>query len=200
MPARASIVNGDFETGDFTGWDINDSVVPTAIPISAAVSTFNGSQVAQMQYAGDQAGILAGAISQDFVASAGQLLKFQMYMRLESDAATGQPSGNHIFRGSLTNLDTNSTLPFVTYTTPGTGPFMTIFNFGTYGINTPLSTGNYRLRFSTELNNVAGINTQYLFRLDNVRLVPEPATWITGLVGALALTCVAWRRSRQATN
>lgn len=195
-PVRAGIVNGNFETGDFTGWDVNSSVLPPATPMSAAVTTFNGSQMAQFEYAGNQAALVEGSISQDFTALEGQFLHYRLFMRMESDAAVGQPSGQQQFTGRLTNLDTLSELPFVTYTTPGTGPFLAILNFGTANINTPLSAGNYRLRFATRLENPTGPNTQFLMRLDNVRLVPEPSTWLMSLVGFVVFAGYAWRRSR----
>lgn len=197
LPAEAGIVNGNFETGDFTGWDVNDSVVSPAVPIAASVTSFNGSYVGQLEYAGNQEGLFEGSISQDFTALEGQFLYYRLFMRMGSDAAEGQPSGQQQFTGRLTNLDTLSELPFVTYTTPGTGPFLAILNFGTANINTPLSAGNYRLRFATRLNNTAGPNTQFLMRLDNVRLVPEPATWLIAVVGSVATAGYTWRRSRR---
>src|SRR5262245_42664377 len=70
-PARAvGIVNGNFETGDLTGWNANTLTPPGSTPVSVGVATVGKSQVGQINFSSSVGGHYAGSLSQDFYTGA----------------------------------------------------------------------------------------------------------------------------------
>ena len=74
--SAAGITNGDFQTGDLTGWDANTLIAPGSTPVSVGVATVGGSFVGQVNFSSSVGGHYAGSLSQDFYSGGAMVLAF----------------------------------------------------------------------------------------------------------------------------
>jgi hypothetical protein len=164
-PAKANlVVNGGFETGNFTGWTANAVSYPMYI-VTGPVS--------EGQFAAQIAGYNSGpdTLSQSIGTAPGQ--SYTLSFDLWQDS--GQPNGisvqwNGLTLYSATNSGTNSYVSFA-------------FNVVGHGGDTLLFT-DYNNPAFTYLDNVAL----------NVSAVPEPSTWAMMVLGFCGLGFLAYRR------
>lgn len=196
--AHVGIVNGNFDTGDLTGWTADSLVTPPSVPIGVTVDLVNGSLAADMNFSGTSAGNFAGSLLQDFTVATAGTLSFQFGINLSSTVANGQSPGLQTLDVLLANLTNNSTSPFAQAESPALGPYS--INFANITGHRALSPGNYELRFLMNLTTVDGAQTMGRITVDNVTLTPEPASWLLALLGAAAmlarLACHQVRRHR----
>jgi hypothetical protein len=204
LARAAAIVNGDFESGDFTGWTVGS---PTRAPQYAAdANTFNKVDVsiaAVAPNAGlsdyvarlsifvpgiprnspvDPGALFTPFISQTFTAPFSGTISFDAAWRVAPNSSIGTGG----FQVSLDGPGDSDPYSFFTHTVFGstTGPWQT------YSFALPVA-GQYTLKISPVMNRslevgsyVGGIAE---VDVDNVRLelVPEPATWLMLSVGAV---------------
>ena len=158
------LVNGDFETGNFTGWTVNDPSNETFVTSAfLSYAPESGTYFAALGAVGGD-----GTVSQTFADTPGATYEASFYLANDGDtpndfSVTGPGS---LFLGPLTNL--------------GAFPYTQYFGF---------FTGN-----GSDTITFAARNDPGFFSLDNVSVtlvssVPEPATWVSlilgfGLVGA----------------
>src|SRR5262249_46665104 len=64
--APAGVINGDFHTGDLTGWDANTLNPSLSAPATVDVITVGSSLVGDVQFSSLVGGHYAGSLSQDF--------------------------------------------------------------------------------------------------------------------------------------
>jgi len=186
---HAAIVNnGDFETGDFTGWTAQGNVAVTSDAdfrdFAGANGSFPTGRFAAQFGNGDSPA--TGVISQQFATIAGQEYRIALeYGRL------GFGSGPQSIQLSLTNASDNALL-FQTTITDGTGDvnLATLLDSRTYQFfaSGPATELTFR-DVSVTTHSTDGV-------LDNVivTIVPEPGSFALLALGA-GLTCCRRRRS-----
>jgi len=211
-PSHAAIVNGEFDTGDFSGWSaIGNTSIQTS---SYASDPTEGTYQALVSTVGDTAapadletflGLLPGsldniggsiaqgsAIKQTFTADAGQTLTFRWNF-LTDEATPSQFFNDFSFVtiGSLSKLaDTSSA--FVTSKTT----FNKETGFQTFSYTIP-TTDTYALGIG--VTNVGDAFGTSGLLVDNVSLsstpVPEPnSAWVTLAFSVLTIGAVVKRR------
>ena len=110
VPVHAgAITNGDFETGDLTGWDANTLNPPGSTPVSVGVASVDGSFVGQVNFSSTVGGFYAGSLSQDFYSGAATALTFNFGYSADLLTA-GQGIGVDTLDIELFDLDTNTLL------------------------------------------------------------------------------------------
>jgi len=194
--AAALITNGDFETGNFTGWITSDLSSPYSALAVHSGSTWGGFS-AQSGFDGNGPGTIA--IAQDIgVLSAGSSLSFD-YSTYAQMARYGS-STDRVFSVSLSPFGGGT--PIHTFEV-----FRALSGIDSYG-NGPISLdfaayAGQNVRLSFELFVPESYTGPGGFELDNVTLtaaaVPEPAEYaaVTGLaLGVFALV----QRRRQAAG
>ena len=187
-PASAGVVNGNFETGDFTGWSVtpaNGNVLVLKgsdyIPCCGA----NGSQASLdnhfASFGAGNVGIAGVILSQSFATNVGQTYSFSFNygalgggsQQLQFEIISG---GTKTLLTAFANNNLDTT--FQTYT----GTFKA-------GASTTISFGDLGGISDTQANNVD-------FILDNVSVtaVPEPSTWAMMILGFAGVGFMAYRR------
>jgi hypothetical protein len=169
-PAQAVnlINNGNFETGDFTGWDVPITNTFTVVGISTANST---------NVAFFSAFESLDTISQTIATTPGQT--YQLSYDFLSDTGEPNPGGINEFQVNIINSNRTNTL-FSQLNIPAT-PASTAYQFSFIG------TGSDTIQFG-------GRHDYSAFELDNVVVtaanaataVPEPFTVIGTFIGGTA--------------
>jgi hypothetical protein len=197
--ARAGIVNGDFQTGDLTGWVANSLVGPSDIAIPVGVTVVNGSPAGTLSYSGTAGGQFVGSLLQDFSITTTSKLQFDITFVLSSTVAQGQSPGLQSAEVDVIDLLDDSIVSRIQAQGPETGPYT--FGVGNLTRNPylrtssfPMPPANYELRLLLNLTNPAGPLTQGLLTIDNVVLLPEPSTFALAALGFAALVAWRWRR------
>lgn len=185
MPSWAGLIpNGDFETGDFTDWQVQT--------IFASVQDIDGSNraVISLQYTGDGPGGASGEINSASDPSTwgpGKALQFDLAYEFSTDSV-GAGVGIYVNASlsgwqllSVTQTDStplsgNSSL--TTYTIPWDGHAFEIF---------------------PEIYNTEEVpgNVSLTVILDNVRIIPEPSTWVLAATTLVGVPFFASRRRRR---
>jgi hypothetical protein len=212
--AQAQIVNGGFETGDFTGWaTAGDTtvvmeafgVVPPQGQFQAQISTlvdavsdtdietFLGLTPGTLDGLGNGDAVEGSAIRQTFSATAGQILTFKWNFLTDEDVDFADPDFNDFAFFSIApaafELADIVTWPLFS---PATG----ILNQTGYqmGMFTIPATGMYTLGFGVMDAGDGGIESVLL--VDDVAVVPEPASMALMLLGAPGLLAARRRRGQ----
>lgn len=215
--ASASLVNGDFETGDFSGWTVTDQTGGNGtwfISSPGAVTPLSGFNTAPNASGGnfyavtDQGGPGAHALTQSFVADSSSItVSFDMFVNdqsgsggivdpagLDFGAVPNQHARVDILVAGATAFST-AAADIVSNLYLGVDPGPTPNPFTHYSIVVSgLSVGStYQIRF-------AEVDNQFFFHqgIDNVSItsasvVPEPASIVLLGVG---MAVAAYRRLR----
>jgi len=211
------IVNGGFETGDYTGWTA--SVQPGSsgnvqvTTYAAGVSPISGFPVQPNPAGGtfysitDQSGPGSYSLTQSFtLASAGKVdISFQMFANDQAgvivDAGhdyTVSPNENaevDILTGAAAAFTDNPADVVSTLYGPGADNLNTNPNpWTTYNSTLDLAAGTYQIRF-VETDN-QGFFQQGVDNVSVTAAAPEPATWAMMVLGVAGLGA-ALRRQRQ---
>lgn len=160
-PAQAVnlVSNGDFETGDFTGWN-NDG--NQSVGVNSPAPSNNGTNVAYFGKVGS-----LGFISQTIATTAGE--NYQLSYQLYSDNKTPNEFQVELNNNTLFDKVNIAAQPFTTYDFNFVGTGSDTIGFG--GRNDPTW---------LQLDNVA-VNTTA------ATSVPEPLTIVGTLIGAVAV-------------
>jgi hypothetical protein len=165
------LVNGDFETGGFTGWNVNAGstfVTPSGFD---GLYPQSGSYFAALGNVG-----CCGSISQSVTDRAGQHLQLSFYYMGDGGAPAyleAQWNGVTIQGSQIFNAPDQRRVGYTQY----------VFNV--------IGTGNDTVTFLEQ-------NDPSYDALDNIQLVavPEPATWAMMLLGVGAIGAMARTRRR----
>lgn len=118
LPAFADsdlIINGSFETGDFTGWTLTDTVFTTVQP-----SGFDGITAADGNYFAALGNVLSdGVVSQTFADTPGQSYTLSFYVA--NDGETPNDFVAYLNGTSILAFSDSSAFPFTQYTYNFTG-------------------------------------------------------------------------------
>ncbi len=175
ISAHAQILNGGFETGDLSGWTINDPSNFTKI--GTAVSLANSGSF----YLNLGASPTTGSFSQSFATSAGQMYNVSFFLANDSDG-TGTEFLNIFFDG----------VPVANFTTTN---FAFDPNFGPY---TKVTLNGLLATTSSTTLEFQHRNDQGYWRLDDITAsaVPEPSTISIAVFGLMLLGAGMYRRAR----
>ncbi len=181
-PAQAGLIpNGDFETGDFTGWDVQTNY--------ASVEYIDGSYRAVFALdvasgpGGPSAELLTATPPQNW--GPGTLLQFDM----SYSYASNDPGA--VLLISVLTAEANEALLNLTQvdSTPLSGTSPTT----TYTL--PWSLGGIDV-FATAFAPGTG-SASLTVILDNFRIIPEPSTWVLAATALVGVPCFAARRRRR---
>jgi hypothetical protein len=215
--AKQLIVNGGFETGDYTGWSANvepgsDGTL-TVVPYSAGVSPISGFPFQNNPAGGtffsitDQSGPGSYSLTQSFTLASASTVKvsFQMFANDQAGVIVDNGRDYNTFPNENAEVDilTGSADPFTNSASdivsvlygPGADSLSGNPNpWTSYSDTLSLAAGTYQIRF-------AETDNQGFFQqgVDNVSIttsVPEPASWALMLLGVGAVG-VALRSGRR---
>ena len=168
-PAVAGVVNGDFETGDFTGWTLTspgcDSFCSVVLVSDPGVP-LGGNLGASFGPFGD-----TGGITQDLATELGKTYTVDFWLKNEPapDLSTGPNLFQLQWGGNTVTALTNAP----------------VFDYTEYSFNEVATSTLTTLGFNFR-------NDPAFWDLDNVSVtvaaVPEPASWALAAAGLLALT------------
>jgi hypothetical protein len=214
--ATELIVNGGFETGDFTGWTVTDIaggsgsffvVTGTSTPLSLLDTV--GAASGAFYAVSDQTGPGTHALTQAFTVAPGMssvLLTFQMFVNnanalaiidaigLDHDGPDNQHGRVDLLTGAASAFDTGAGVLANFYLGSDTGANPSPYSSYVFDL-TALTAGGgtFQLRFAETDN-----QTFFNLGVDNVSIVatasdvPAPAS--IGLFGVAAAGLLAWRR------
>jgi hypothetical protein len=206
--SRAAIVNGDFETGDLSGWtvDLAADNGPSDVPGTATVETVDGSLRAVLTAASDVFVDLESGQPQSY-----SLAKISQIVTL-ADAATVavdisgsysaipaafSPGGIATIGITLTNTANQSSHTLLHIGSFYSG-FVTLHSFDTLAVAAVLPAGEYRLEAFAIANNEgnleSGGSVEASLTLDNFRLLPVPEPSGLLLISLAALCLIAKAR------
>ena len=225
--ADASLINGGFETGDFTGWSTlgvtsiqtnafgsgptegqyqallqsGDSFSVPGAATLAQIDTFLGLSAGALDNLVSGHRVVSGsAIQQSFTATAGQVLSFQFnFLTNEGTGANADPGFNDFGFVSVNNAPSKLADTFSSFSASSTiYPVETGFQTVSFTIPT---TGTYTLGIGVV--NVGDTFNDSGLLVDNATLgavVPEPSSLITACVVALAGLNYRWCRRKAKTR
>lgn len=172
VSARADlIVNGGFETGDFTGWSLDHEAFPFSVGTEPSYPVHGGSYAAQIAGFENDQNVLSQAIAGS---SAGQNYTLSFWFLQANPEPNGlavQWNGNTIY----SEANSGHGYQFYSFAVVGTGSDTVSF----FAYNNP--------------------SFAYLddVKLD-VSAVPEPSTWAMMIFGFLSVGYMTYRRRNQA--
>jgi len=186
-PAQAAIINGGFDTGDFSGWTtLGDVSVQASLQALLKTENVNDNFAELEQFLGLAPGALdtlgngevfeGSSIKQSFTANAGQVLTFDW--NFLTDETASNPDFNDFAFLTINNSLSELADTFSTFSTSQT-PFARETGFKTFSYTIP-TTGTYTLGIGVVDVNDPGTNSGLL--VDNVVLstistpIPEPNT------------------------
>ena len=184
--AGAVLVNGDFETGDFTGWTLyttNGAVGTPAVTLFDTSHSGTPSHSARFQ-AGDTAGDWSqggGGLFQNI------FVPLQGSLTLALDAASYSSEGPNGEGGLVTLFFDHTAVASLDFGAIGANET----KYGHLAATIPtVATGTYELRIQVTRAALTTWYTPYQY-IDNVTIggtaIPEPATWSLLVLGAVAL-------------
>jgi hypothetical protein len=183
VPARAALINGDFETGDLTGWR---TIVAPEPPGSASVQFIDGSHRLVL----DTGLYISGLVTaiQDFTLEGKKPYLLSLDFSATFDARAGgdigailyQVASGQVMAGGVVGASKLVTIPTTTLTAV-------------------LQPGKNAIGFSVETIGDPQFPVSGTMTIDNIRLtqIPEPTTLSMIAVGLVAIT-LAMRRKRTA--
>jgi hypothetical protein len=202
--ASANITNGGFETGDFTGWStIGVTSIETAAygagptegSYQALITTYDGSvsDYTIEMFLGLAAGTLDGlidanatvgsAIKQTITASAGDMLTFDWNF-LTDEVEAGDDVPDFAFVSIVSNFSEILADAVSSTFVPSDTPFFDETGFSTFQYTFQTS-GTFTLGCGVMNEDDEAVDSGLL--LDNVTIIPEPATICLLGLGALSL-------------
>ncbi len=195
------IINGDFQTGDLTGWDANALNPPLSTAATVDAITVGGSLVGDVSFSSSVGDHYAGSLSQDFYTGGATGLTFDIGFAASAPVTPGEPNVVDTLDVLVENLDTNTTIVHTLHleNTPGepTGAGLVghvagvpLHAFATL----PGADTHIRLELLLDFHTLDGVPSSGQLLVDNVTLVPEPSTWALAMGAALALGSVGWLR------
>ena len=171
--AQNRITNGGFETGDFTGWTVNDTSGFTNVGTNASGSSFNFAREGN-SWANLGASPNVGSLSQTFSTTPGETYTFSFSLATD---ITPPAAGNFfqaLFNGApVLTLNDNAESGYVDYTYSG--------------LVADASSTTIEFRYT---------HGDDFFRLDAVSVVPEPSTVSLIAISTIGGLVVAYRRRR----
>ena len=199
--ARAGVINGDFQTGDLTGWDANTLVPPLTTAATIDVTTVNASLVGEAVFSSSVGGHYAGSLSQDFYTGNSTELTFDIGYSASSPVTPGEPDVVDTLDVIVEDLDTNTiivhTLHAENQPAEPTGAGLVGHTNG-LAIHAfamlPVSDMHIRLALLLDFHTLDSVASSGQLLVDNVKLVPEPATWILAMSASLLLGSSLLRR------
>lgn len=212
VESRAAIVNGDFETGDLSGWtvDLNANYGVIDVPGTAKIETIDGSFRAVLTAASDvytdfdndsDSRSLA-EISQTFTLSESATIAVDVSGSYAATPAPFSPGGEAVLQILLLDAATDNWLFFPLRIGSFHDGYDTSYSFDTLTVASVLPAGDYRLIAHAIANNNGNLNpggsVYASLTVDNFRIlaVPEPsglalcALAMLGALPMLRLRCV----------
>jgi hypothetical protein len=205
--APAGVINGDFQTGDLTGWNANTLNPPLSSPATVDVITVGGSLVGNVQFSSSAGGHYAGSLSQDFDTGGATKLTFDIGCSASAPVTPGEPDVVDTLDVLIQNLDTNTTIvhPLHLQNQLGdpTGGGLSVQTNG-LPIHTVVtltgSNTHIRVELLMDLHTLDGVSSSGQLLIGNVTLVPEPSTSVLAIGAALALGSMGWLRRGRASR
>jgi hypothetical protein len=178
------LINGDFETGDFTGWTLSDPLDPSVVTSAGTIGGINYVPHSGTFFAALAESGVVGKLSQTVTTTPGQLYTLTYFMGSDSTFTGGAPDA---FGASW-----DSTVLFPTQHVPSTIVAGTVeykpFTFTVTGTGSDTLTFFERNDFGFQV-------------LDDVSLTPatgpvapEPASLILVSLGTAILAVYGWKR------
>jgi hypothetical protein len=215
--AGQKIVNGDFETGDFTGWtpstELDSQGDLFVVPNNGGTTPLSGLPYQLNAVGGrffalaDQTGSGSYSLTQAFSVGpngVGAVVSFQLFANNYVPGGATRP-GRDFKTRTVQNVEvdilkggadafTNDPADIVAVLYgPGADAGANPNPWGDYSFNLPLTQGHYQIRFAdTDNQNFLTMG------VDNVSVlaVPEPGTWAMMLIGLAGIGLAVRRRSR----
>ena len=186
LPARAALMNGGFETGDLSNWSVTGTVFASDVeqprdflpPAIADWTATEGTYFAAV-WSTDSAGVVNSELSQTFVASADEVLKFDYFFDY-GDVPPLADVGMAVL--TLPDLTTVRLFGFNTVPGPQLAPGENIL-WTSIDFVMPFD-GEYTLTF---LATDADGSFESIVGVDNVRILPEPSGAALAFIAALLL-------------
>jgi hypothetical protein len=216
VPASANIlINGDFETGDYTGWSVTTqggsngaiAIAPNnggPAPISGQGTALNANG-GRWYSLTDQGGPGSYSLTQGFTLATASRVTISFDMFANNYAGVVFPGRDYTVvpaQNAVVDILTGAASPFtdaagdivsVLYG-PGSDAFNVVNPWTSYSYTLNLAAGSYQIRFA-ETDNQLFFNQG----VDNVSIisgvVPEPATWAMLIIGFGAVGFAARRRT-----
>lgn len=198
-PAKAAIINGGFETGDFTGWTPN----PPSSFTFTTTNAFGHTAIEGNVFAYLQTGAgtnVYTTLSQTFTANAGAVLTFNAFFQTGENLNTFFNDDGYV--RIINNSNSTSTTLYSANTTVVGNGNSTPWTAGSSGV---LSAGSYTIEAGVRNLNDNIVASR--LGLDNVVLangpasaVPEPATMTMLGIGVAGMFGYGLRRRRANTE